>query len=89
MDQHGIAACREVASRFGARLKELRAQRGLTQAALGKLAGMAQSKIAEYESPTRRYVPSWETVLRICAALDVEATTFTRPPAEKESGKKS
>jgi DNA-binding XRE family transcriptional regulator len=73
---------------FGPRLKELRAAKSLTQKALGDRAGMAQSKIAEYESG--RYAPSWPTVLQLAMALGVATAEFQVPPsAEKESGRKS
>ena len=73
---------------FGPRLKELRAAKALSQAALAERAGMAQSKIAEYESPTTRYQPSWMTAIRLALALGVSITEFLSPPASTGSGQK-
>ncbi len=67
---------------FGPRLRELRTKAGLTQAALANLIGIAQSRIGEYESPTTRYAPSWETVVKISLALDVSTEVFLREPTE-------
>jgi transcriptional regulator with XRE-family HTH domain len=69
-----------VAAWFGPRLRELRARAGLSQAALAKLVGIAQSRVAEYESETTRYAPSWETVVAIALALDVSTEVFLREP---------
>lgn len=73
------------ASWFGPRLRELRAKAGLTQAAMAKAIGVSQARIAEYESP-KAFRPTWETVLRICLALDVEPSAFMREPVEEKSG---
>ncbi|HEY1191893.1 MAG TPA: helix-turn-helix transcriptional regulator [Gemmata sp.] len=69
---------------FGPRLRELRDKAGLTQAALAKAIGMSQARIAEYEGP-KAFRPSWETVLRLCFALDIEPQAFMREPVEKEN----
>ncbi|HEY1190054.1 MAG TPA: helix-turn-helix transcriptional regulator [Gemmata sp.] len=68
---------------FGPRLRELRKKARLTQKAFADAIGVAQSRIAEYESEATAYRPSWETVLRCCLALDVEPQAFMREPAEK------
>ena len=88
MNPYHAEAARQ-AKWFGPRLKELRAARGLSQAALAKKAGMAQSKIGEYESPTTAYLPSWETVLRLSFALGVAPAEFLIPPAAPDAGEKS
>jgi transcriptional regulator with XRE-family HTH domain len=67
---------------FGPRLKELRTRAGLSQAALAKIAGLAQSRVAEYESATTRYAPTWETVIRLSLALEVSTEVFLREPGE-------
>lgn len=69
---------------FGVRLKELRTKQGLSQAALAKAIGVAQSRIAEYESRTTAYRPSWETVIRCAIALDVDPSAFLREPAPEK-----
>lgn len=69
---------------FGPRLRELRAKSALSQAALAQRIGMAQSRIAEYESETTRYRPTWETVIRCALALDVDPAVFLREPAAAE-----
>lgn len=76
-----VARADRCAGWFGLRLKELRARAGLSQAALARAIGTAQSRIAEYESRTTAYRPSWETVLRCALALDVEPSAFMREPA--------
>jgi transcriptional regulator with XRE-family HTH domain len=53
---------------FGARLKELREQRGHTQRSLADAAGFSYPYIAEME--TGRKVPSLTTILRLAIALD-------------------
>jgi transcriptional regulator with XRE-family HTH domain len=53
---------------FGARLKELREQRGETQRSLAEAAGFSYPYIAEMESG--RKVPSLTTLLRLAIALD-------------------
>lgn len=65
---------------FGPRLKELRGKAGLSQAALAERAGVSQSRIAEYESATTRYRPTWETVIRCSLALEVDPAVFLREP---------
>lgn len=70
---------------FGRRLRELRGKAGLTQSALAKAIGVSQARIAEYESP-KAFRPTWETILRVCLALDIEPGAFMREPAEEKSG---
>jgi DNA-binding XRE family transcriptional regulator len=66
---------------FGARLKELREQAGLTQPALAKLAGMNRFGIAKLEQGVTK--PSWETVVALCKALRVKCDAFLQEPAER------
>lgn len=55
---------------FGARLKELREERGYTQRSLADAAGFSYPFIAEME--TGRKVPSLTTLIRLAIALDCE-----------------
>jgi len=52
------------------RLVQYRADNGLTQTALGRLLGMPQPAVARLESG--EHVPSLETLVRLCDALDIE-----------------
>lgn len=52
-------------------LRALREQRGLSQAALGKEAGMAQERISILEDPNAPTKPTLTTLLRIADAHDV------------------
>jgi transcriptional regulator with XRE-family HTH domain len=56
---------------IGSRLKAVRKQRGLTQAELGKLAGMTTSSIAQYETDARQ--PDINNLCKLCTALKVSA----------------
>ena len=78
---------------FGQRLKKLREEKGLTQAALAEriIAGghyLSRVQIARLE--TDMHQPAWETVQNIAAALGVDCTAFqgaTVPETVKASGK--
>jgi transcriptional regulator with XRE-family HTH domain len=72
----------KVAGRFAGRLRELRAGKDWTQGELAEKAGMAQAGIANLEQG--RTGPSWETVIRLCAALGVKSDEFQKPPADAE-----
>jgi transcriptional regulator with XRE-family HTH domain len=74
----------KIASWFGPHLKRLRTKAGLSQAATAKIIGVAQSRIAEYESPEKRYAPSWETVVRVALAFDVSTDVFLREPPDPQ-----
>ncbi len=63
---------------FGARLKELREEAGLTQPELAERAGMNRFGIAKLEQGVTK--PSWETVVALCQALRVRADEFLKPP---------
>jgi transcriptional regulator with XRE-family HTH domain len=67
---------------FGGRLKELREQVGLTQPELAERSGLSKDGIAQLEQGRRR--PAWDTVLALSAALGVDCTAFTEPPAARE-----
>lgn len=67
-----MAAALNVAGVFGARLREVRQQRGLTQVQVAERTGIAQNHISEIERGTR--VPSVVTMLRLAAALECAPT---------------
>ena len=54
------------------RIKEFRFEKGLSQNDLGKLTGMSQQQIAQYENEKRR--PKMETLAKIAKALDVSVS---------------
>jgi transcriptional regulator with XRE-family HTH domain len=68
---------------FGPRLRELREERGLTQAQLAEKAGMTKDGLAFLERSER--APAWATALSLAAALGVDCTAFTTPPAERQA----
>lgn len=59
----------DVAKRFGANLKVVRVQRGLTQADLAHLARLDQTAISRIELGARE--PRLSTVISLAKALDV------------------
>lgn len=67
-----MAAALNVAEVFGARLREVRQERGLTQVQVGERTGIAQNHISEIERGIR--VPSVVTMLRLAAALECDPT---------------
>lgn len=52
-------------------IRTLRTEMGLTQKQLGEIAGVHESAIAQYEKGIRN--PTFETIMRLCDALDVTA----------------
>lgn len=66
---------------FGARLKELREQAGMTQQQLADAAGMHRFGVSKLEQGLRE--PSWATVRAICKALGVSCEAFNQEAAEK------
>lgn len=59
---------------IGSLIREMRIQKGLTQAQLGEKCGMADSAIRRYES--NRGNPKYETLKRIADALGVNVLYF-------------
>jgi transcriptional regulator with XRE-family HTH domain len=59
---------------FKERLKRMRVEAGLTQAALAARAGLASATIGHLETGKRS--PAWETVQRLCNALGVSCETM-------------
>jgi transcriptional regulator with XRE-family HTH domain len=67
---------------IGGRIRELRDVRGWTREDLATAAGVSVRAIVQWERKERE--PSWSNVLALAAALGVECTAFTIPPAERE-----
>lgn len=59
---------------FGAKLRELRTKKGLTQKELAAAAGLQQSAIARWESDQQ--VPTFAAVHAICQALGIKCAAF-------------
>jgi transcriptional regulator with XRE-family HTH domain len=59
---------------FGARLKRLREQAGLTQQQLAEKAGVHRFSIAKVEQDL--HMPSWPTIQALAKALDISCAAF-------------
>jgi transcriptional regulator with XRE-family HTH domain len=59
---------------FGAKLRELRESKGLSQKGLAEAAGQAQQSLARWEQGEQ--VPTFDVLQSLCAALDVPCTIF-------------
>jgi putative transcriptional regulator len=59
---------------LGARVRELRTKRGLTQVQLAERCSVPQSRISAIEKGS--HVPNVETVLRLAEALGYKVTTL-------------
>jgi len=66
---------------FAGRLRELREAKGLSREQLADKAGMKVGGIRDLEQGL--HVPSWKTVLSLCAALDVSCEAFNQEPADR------
>lgn len=64
--------------RFAGRLRELREAQGLSRQELADKAGMKVGGIRDLEQGRRK--PTWETVIAIAKALDVDCTAFLEEP---------
>jgi transcriptional regulator with XRE-family HTH domain len=75
-------------SEFGAILKRLREEAGLSQAQLAEKAGMNVFGVAKLEQGVRE--PRWSTVLLLVAALGVDCNAFAGDDGKpaKAKGKK-
>jgi len=62
----------EIAKAFGARVREVRKEKGMTQEQLAEAAGLHPTFISNVERGYR--VPSLPTALRLAAGLDVVAS---------------
>ncbi len=67
-------------SHFGGRLREMRADAGLTQQQLADKVGLHRVALARLE--TGESSPSWETVLALSTALGVSCEAFRTAPAD-------
>lgn len=78
-----------VAQRFGANLAYLRSEAGLSQEALGFLAGLHRTEISLLERGTR--VPRVDTLVKLAGALDLPAERLLHGidwrPASAEPGR--
>ena len=61
---------------FGARLRELRQKRGMTQEQLAAAAGTAGPYVSDMERGIK--VPSLTTIIRLAIALDCKVTKLVR-----------
>jgi DNA-binding XRE family transcriptional regulator len=59
---------------FRKKLMELREQSGMSQGQLAKAAGLSQAAISDLEQGRRQ--PAWETVRKLCRAMQVPCTEF-------------
>lgn len=55
---------------FNKKLKNAREQKGMTQAELGQIAGVAQATICDIETGAKK--PKLETAVKLCRALNVK-----------------
>lgn len=88
---HWVSAGRRradaMARRFGAELRLARTTSGLSQRALGEMAGVSQSFVSRVESGSRR--ADWPTACALCAATghDLSVRLFpTRSVSVRDSG---
>ena len=65
--------------RFGDRLRELRQSAGLSRQQLADGAGLKSSRVRDLEQGLNK--PSWEVVVKLCAALGVSCEVFHQPPS--------
>ncbi len=70
-----------IASAVGSAVYLHRTQRGLSQAALGRLIGMPQPQVARIE--TGDHTPTAATLLRLCDALGLNLELSIRPRTAK------
>jgi len=61
---------------FGARLRELRQKRGLTQVMLAEVTGFPQSHISQMERGEK--LPQLATLIRLAVALDCKLTALVK-----------
>lgn len=66
---------------FPQRLKELRLQAGLSQAALSELCGLGKDTVRQFENGRRE--PAFDTLVKLATGLGVSLAAFD-PPEEEE-----
>jgi DNA-binding XRE family transcriptional regulator len=79
-----VARRYEPQTALGIALRQAREQRGLTQAELGKAAGINTTWISHLESG--RVNPAWGTIKRICAALDIPVSQLAAAAERFDAG---
>lgn len=70
---------------FAGRLKVLREQSGLSQAALAERCGIGVSTLRQFEYGRRE--PTYETLVKLAAGLGLSLAAFDQPPAAKPAKK--
>jgi transcriptional regulator with XRE-family HTH domain len=73
-----VAKKRRSGSGFGAKLRTLRQERGMTLAALGESTGMSHAAVSRLERGAVE--PTWPTVLKLADALGVSVAEFRSLP---------
>lgn len=68
---------------FGAKLKSLRKQRGITQTQIADELGIRQNTYSDYENDKTQ--PSIESIVRICKILDVPADILFYEDSNEDS----
>ena len=69
----GDKMCKELST--GEKIKIIRKAKGLTQKELGKLCGMSESQIGQYESEIRN--PKTDSIEKIAQALDIDGAVIS------------
>lgn len=67
---------------FGARVREIRQKRGLTQVELGERLGFPQNRVSEIENGSRS--PTLVTILRLAIALGCKPSALLTPFDEED-----
>jgi transcriptional regulator with XRE-family HTH domain len=83
--QRGTAMAQEH-EHFGERLRELRVEKGWTQADLAERAGVSQRAITQWERSLRQ--PTWANVIALAGALGVATDAFRTEPAQSAPEKR-
>jgi transcriptional regulator with XRE-family HTH domain len=68
--------------RLGGRIREVREGAGLSREQMAEAAGVSVRAVVQWELGERE--PGWFNMLALAAALGVDCTAFTQPPAERE-----
>lgn len=85
IDQDPIDFIEETAaSRIGARIREIRLVRGLTQLELGEKVGLSADRVRQYETGYRK--PKTDMIKAIASALEVQPLALTDPVATSYLG---
>ena len=75
------------ASHFGARLRELREESGMTQAQIAERAGLHPQGVVKLERGERE--PAWATVVALAEALGVDCRAFLKEPSAEATEPRS